>query len=62
MARAWIEKADDIDNNILSIDVYENNVLKSSTNWLYRPLPWSIEYNQDIEQYLGDDNGPTVSD
>jgi len=60
MPRAWIENADDVDKYILSIDVYEEKILISSTNWLYRPLPWSIEYNQDIEEYLGDNNGQTI--
>jgi hypothetical protein len=46
MAKAWIEQADDLDKNILSIDVYENHVLISSTNWLYRPLPWTIEIDE----------------
>jgi hypothetical protein len=60
MPKAWIENADNIDQNILSIDVYENNILKRSINWLYRPLPWTIEYNLSIEQYLGDNDGQTI--
>ena len=55
--RAWIENADDIDQNILSIDIYKDNVLQRSINWLYRPLKWTIEYNQNVEEYLGDTNG-----
>lgn len=62
MARAWIENADDLDKNILSIDIYEENVLKRSINWLHRPLPWTMEYNQHVEDYLGDNNGSTVQD
>ena len=46
MAKAWIENADDIDKNILSIDLYQDNILIRSINWLYRPLPWTIEINE----------------
>jgi hypothetical protein len=41
--KAWIEPSHDLDQNILSIDEYEGEILIRSTNWLYRPLPWTLE-------------------
>lgn len=41
--RAWIEASDELDRNILSIDIYNDNILERSINWLYRPLNWTLE-------------------
>jgi len=50
MAKAWIENADDIDQNILSIDVYQDQILQRSINWIYRPLTWHIELEDNFNE------------
>lgn len=43
--KAWIEPNDD-PTYMMRIDIYEDNVLERSINYIHRPLQWHIE---DIE-------------
>ena len=45
--RAYIEPNDDL-APILSIDILQDGILVESTNWLYRPLSWTIENIENV--------------
>lgn len=48
--RAWIEPNDDPHYRI-DIDIYEDDVLIKATSYISRPLQWTIEDIEPIDDY-----------